>query len=145
MKIMTSEIKVLTTVHPLLLWLAGPCLHFWRTAPEVPPSRSPSPPYTFREPGGSKGHQRGSVRAQKESDKYTTPVHWMWTSSGSLSPASSRCRPRGQSSWGPRRWSTRRSLPRHPPRETPCSSLEVAQGGERREDRHRWGDLRQRG
>lgn len=65
--------EMLTTVRPLPLWLAGPCLRFWRTAPEVPPSRSPSPPYTSLEPEGSKGHQRRSVRAQRA----TTPVHWM--------------------------------------------------------------------
>lgn len=59
---MTGEIKTLTTVPPLLLWLAGPCLRSWQTAPEVPPSRSLLPLYTFLEPKGVKGHQRQSVR-----------------------------------------------------------------------------------
>ncbi len=52
--LVTGEIKMLTTVPPLLLWLAGPCLRSWQTAPEVPPSRSLLPPYTFLEPKGSK-------------------------------------------------------------------------------------------
>lgn len=52
-----------------------------------------------------------------------TPNRRSPKSSPPSSPASSRLRPQCQSSWGPRRWSSRRSPLMRPPREMPCSSL----------------------
>lgn len=124
-------VEMLTTVPPLLLWLAGQCRRSWPTALEVPPSRSPRPLCTSPEP---KDSQRVSMRRHHRVLLCDIPPNLG-------SPASSLLHPQGQSSWAPRYWSSRRSPLRRPPRETPCSSLEV--GGHRhdREEKKNWSGI----